>query len=109
MSAKCASKNNLMNEWVWLTVILIAAGVASMVAIRLVHNRRFPDDGRVRMRVMQSLHLGTRERLVVVAFDEVPHVFGVGGGQVNYLGRYDDLTRLGPGTASQASTDLEGV
>ncbi|MGY6555247.1 MAG: flagellar biosynthetic protein FliO [Wenzhouxiangella sp.] len=94
-----------MTEWIWLTAVLIAAGVATIVTIRQVHNRRYPQDGRVRMRVVQNLYLGTRERLVVVTFDEVPHLFGIGGGQINYLGRYDDLSEAGQARPSEAATD----
>ncbi len=80
-----------MTEWIWITLFLAAAGMASMVAIRFVHQRRFPGDERIRMRVVQSLHLGARERIVIVALDDVPHLFGIGGGQLTHLGRYDDL------------------
>lgn len=80
-----------MDYWIRLTIALIAIGVAAWVALRWLRQQRYPGDERLRMRLVQTLYLGTRERLVVVSFNERYHVFGVSGGKVSHIGPFEDL------------------
>lgn len=66
--------------------LLVVLGV--FVALAWLARRFFPAaGGRGALRVVASLSLGTRERVVVVELGEELLVLGLGGGQVNLLAR----------------------